>query len=62
MMYYILQSDGGDLMEIAQLSPMDALACLISGACHDYGHDGLTNAFHVTTMSERSIRYNDVSV
>jgi len=41
---------------------MDSLACLVAGACHDFGHDGLTNAFHVTTMSDRAIRYNDVSV
>ena len=62
MMFFILQPEGGNLLEIAELTNMDSLACIIAGACHDFGHDGLTNAFHVTTFSERAIRYNDESV
>lgn len=61
MMFYIL-NDGGNLIQIAELNHIDTLACLIAAACHDFGHDGFTNAFHVTAMTERSIRYNDVSV
>ena len=62
MMFFILQPEGGNLLQIADLDSIDTIACLIAATCHDFGHDGLTNAFHVSAMTERSIRYNDVSV
>lgn len=30
--------------------------------CHDFGHDGMNNAYHVNAMSDRAIRYNDIAV
>ena len=38
------------------------MSFLVSGICHDLGHDGYTNGYHVNAMSDRAIRYNDVSV
>ena len=34
----------------------------MSAVCHDYGHDGMNNAYHVNTISDRAIRYSDQSV
>ena len=41
---------------------MDLISLVISAICHDYGHDGMNNAYHVNTISERAIRYSDQSV
>mmetsp|Transcript_5979 Transcript_5979/g.7647 ORF Transcript_5979/g.7647 Transcript_5979/m.7647 type:complete len:90 (+) Transcript_5979:89-358(+) len=34
----------------------------MAGACHDFGHDGFTNTFHVNDITQRAIRYNEISV
>mmetsp|Transcript_11433 Transcript_11433/g.7953 ORF Transcript_11433/g.7953 Transcript_11433/m.7953 type:complete len:91 (+) Transcript_11433:508-780(+) len=34
----------------------------MAAICHDFGHDGFTNPFHVNDISHRSIRYNEKSV
>ena len=60
MVYVILTQ--GNLIEVAQLEHQDQVAALIAACCHDFNHDGYTNAFHVNAMTERAIRYNDVSV
>jgi len=52
----------GDLKGIAELNQIDILSFLLAGVCHDLGHDGFTNGYHVNAMSERAIRYSDVSV
>lgn len=38
------------------------MALLAAGACHDYNHDGFTNAYHANSMTERAIRYHDQSI
>lgn len=38
------------------------MALLVAAVCHDVGHDGHTNAFHVNTQSELAMIYNDTSV
>jgi len=35
---------------------------LIAAACHDLGHDGFTNSYHVNAITRRAIDSNDVSV
>ena len=50
------------MQQWAQLSELDSMSVLISAICHDYGHDGFTNAYHVNLVSDRAIRYSDVSV
>jgi high affinity cGMP-specific 3',5'-cyclic phosphodiesterase 9 len=52
----------GDVISFASLSELDVLSVVISAVCHDYGHDGFNNAYHVNAISERAIRYSDQSV
>lgn len=60
MMFVMLRQGG--LQQLAQLNELDLLSILTSCVCHDYGHDGLNNAYHVNAISERAVRYNDQSV
>ena len=60
-MSYLFLTQGNVLM-FGQLSELDALALCMSAICHDFGHDGFTNAYHVNKISERAIRYSDQSV
>ena len=50
------------MIRFASLSELDLLSVIVSAVCHDYGHDGLNNAYHVNSISERAIRYSDQSV
>jgi high affinity cGMP-specific 3',5'-cyclic phosphodiesterase 9 len=50
------------MTELLELQKVDILAFLLAGVCHDLGHDGYTNGYHINAMSERTIRYSDVSV
>lgn len=52
----------GNLIELAELDHIDIMAFLIGAVCHDLGHDGFTNGYHVNAITERAIRYNDISV
>jgi 3',5'-cyclic-nucleotide phosphodiesterase len=47
------------LIEIAELDNHDLVAMIIAGVCHDFGHDGYNNAYHVNANTMRSIRYTD---
>lgn len=47
---------------MGELDDLDAVSLLIAGVCHDFGHDGYNNAYHVNAMTPRAIRYIDVSV
>lgn len=38
------------------------MSILTAAVCHDLGHDGFTNGYHVAASTDRAIRYNDVSV
>ena len=60
-MMYVMLTQGG-LIQLAKLNELDILSILTSAVCHDFGHDGFNNAYHVNAMSERAIRYNDQSV
>lgn len=44
------------------LSKTELLALLLAALCHDVEHDGVNNSYHVSTMSEFALRYNDISV
>ena len=48
-----------NISEILDLNKLDCLAFLIAGICHDLGHDGLTNTYHVNSISKRAIDSND---
>ena len=49
-------------IKFATLNNLDILSIVISCICHDYGHDGMNNAYHVNAISEKAIRYSDQSV
>ena len=52
----------GQITKFAQLNNLDLLSIVISAICHDFGHDGFNNAYHVNAITERAIRYSDNSV
>ena len=52
----------GNFRKRIELSDMDFVSILIAAACHDYAHDGFTNAYHVQSMTNRALRYHDESV
>ena len=60
-MAYIFMTKGR-LISIAKMTDIDTLVTMVSSICHDYGHDGFTNSFHINSMSEMAIRYSDQSV
>ena len=41
---------------------IDVLSFLLAAVCHDLGHDGYTNSYHVNAITIRAINSNDVSV
>ena len=52
----------GQLREKAELNSLDTLAIIIAAVCHDFGHDGFNNGYHVNAVTDRALRYNDISV
>ena len=60
-MVYLFMT-AGNLKNFAALNLMDILAACISAVCHDYAHDGFNNSYHVNSISEMAIRFNDKSV
>lgn len=49
-MSFLFLHNGG-LARIANLNYLDMVSFIVAGACHDFGHDGFNNAFHVNSMS-----------
>jgi len=35
---------------------------IIAAVCHDLGHDGFTNTYHVNAITDRAINVNDGAV
>ena len=60
MCFYMLTTGG--LETALKLSKIDMITFLISAVCHDVGHDGFTNSFHVNKITKRAIDFNDKSV
>lgn len=58
VVWLIVQTTGAR----ALLTGADQLGLLVAALCHDVGHDGHTNAFHVATSSELAMIYNDQAV
>ncbi|QDZ25787.1 3',5'-cyclic-nucleotide phosphodiesterase [Chloropicon primus] len=45
-----------------RLDKIEILALFVGALCHDLGHDGFTNGFHIATMSDLAVTYNDTHV
>ena len=60
MAYYMLSKCA--LKEKLHLNKLDTLSFLMAAVCHDLGHDGFTNSYHVNAITRRAIDSNDVSV
>ena len=44
------------------MDKLDCLSMLIAAVCHDIGHDGFNNNYHVNAITGRAIDCNDQSV
>eukprot|EP00929_Paragymnodinium_shiwhaense_P022474 TRINITY_DN14354_c0_g2_i1.p1 TRINITY_DN14354_c0_g2~~TRINITY_DN14354_c0_g2_i1.p1 ORF type:complete len:748 (-),score=170.25 TRINITY_DN14354_c0_g2_i1:30-2273(-) len=42
--------------------PLDQTSLILAAMCHDVGHDGRNNMFHVNAQDELAVMYNDRSV
>lgn len=60
MIYIFIRQ--GNLDKFGYLSELDLLSVVIASVCHDFAHDGLTNAYHVNRVSDRALAHNDQSV
>ena len=60
MSYYYLTTC--KLRQILKLNKLDCLSFLMAAVCHDLGHDGFTNSYHVNAITSRAVNCNDVSV
>ena len=60
MTYYMMTNS--KLTENLKLNDLDKLAMIISAACHDLGHDGFTNSYHLNAITQRAINTNDISI
>ena len=38
------------------------MSLLVAALCHDVGHDGFNNKYHVVTQSDRYLMYGDTNV
>ena len=45
-----------------RMDDVEIFSLIIAAASHDVGHDGLTNAYHSSRMTDLAIVYNDISV
>ena len=45
-----------------KLNKLDCLSFIIAGVCHDLGHDGFNNVYHINSFTSRAIDSNDGAV
>lgn len=60
MFYHMLSKC--QLQQTLNLNKLDCLSSVVAAMCHDLGHDGYTNSYHVNAMTQRAIDSNDISV
>jgi hypothetical protein len=51
-----------DFENTFKFSKLDILSLILSGFCHDLGHPGYNNSFHINSLSTFAVKYNDKSV
>ena len=42
-----------------KLKKLDCLSLIVAAVCHDLGHDGFNNSYHVNAVTRRAIDSND---
>lgn len=50
------------MIEILHMDKLDCMSMIIAAGCHDLGHDGFNNNYHVNAITKRAIDCNDQSV
>lgn len=60
MLYKVIFDMG--MKEMANLSDLEILSTIISGAAHDIDHPGTNNIFEIKCRSKLALLYNDKSV
>ena len=45
-----------------KLKKLDCLSLIVAAVCHDLGHDGFNNSYHVNAVTRRAIDSNDGAV
>jgi len=59
---YIYWSYSNDFENKLKFSKLNILTMFLSGICHDVGHPGLNNNYHINSYSNYALTYNDKSV
>ena len=62
-MTYILLKTGPDSLAIQlRLPTLEIVAIIVAALCHDYGHDGLNNGYHIAAQSARFLAHGSDGV
>lgn len=51
-----------DFEKVLKINKFDTMTLMVAALCHDIGHPGFNNNFHINSLSSYSIVYNDKSV
>lgn len=54
--------DNHYIRNIYNISKLEVLSIITAALCHDIGHQGFSNNFHINTLSSYAINSNDISV
>jgi len=57
MSFYMLNEC--KLKDRMHLGKLDCFSMLLAAACHDLGHDGFTNSYHINAITNRAVNFND---
>ena len=61
-MTFMYMNNIDNFEEKLKFTKMNSLTLLLAALCHDIGHPGFTNNYHINTLSNFSLTYNDKSV
>lgn len=53
---------GGEFEEKLKINKLDIICIMAAAICHDVGHHGFNNNFHINSLSSYAVTYNDKSV
>lgn len=61
-MIFMYMNNINNFEEKLKFTKMNSLTLLLAALCHDIGHPGFTNNYHINSLSNFSLTYNDKSV